>query len=41
MRNSIKVAKSVLIIGGGATGLEVAGYIREAHSVDNKKVGIC
>ena len=33
------MAKSVLIVGGGSTGVESAGYIAEKYP--DKKIGIC
>jgi NADH dehydrogenase FAD-containing subunit len=39
VREQIKNAKSILIVGGGATGVESAGYIAEKYS--DKKIGIC
>lgn len=39
VREKIKEAKSILIVGGGATGVESAGYIAEKYP--EKRVGIC
>ena len=39
-RATIAKAKSVLVIGGGATGVESAGYMAEKFG-DKKKIGIC
>jgi NADH dehydrogenase FAD-containing subunit len=35
----IKDAKSVLCVGAGSTGIEMAGYLKD--SFPDKKVGIC
>ena len=39
IREDISKAKSVLIVGGGSTGLETAGYI--VQKTKSTKVGIC
>lgn len=39
VREEIKAAKSVLIVGAGATGLETAGYMKEKFP--DHKIGIC
>jgi len=40
-RLAIKNAQSVLVIGGGATGVEAAGYLAEFQVPKGVKVGIC
>lgn len=38
IQNKVEQAKSILIVGGGATGLEIVGEI--VHYFPDKKVGI-
>lgn len=38
-RNDVEAASSILCIGGGATGVETAGYLKEMKK--DKKVGLC
>ena len=39
-RLAISTAKSVLVLGGGATGVEAAGYLAEKQTPNGVKIGL-